>query len=325
MPPVDGHSDLVRIVFAGTPEAAVPSLRALHASNHEIVAVLTRPPAPKGRGRQVEPSPVAAVAEELQLRILAPARLSNPEFVSELGSLRPQCCPVVAYGSLVTPELLRVPEFGWVNLHFSLLPAWRGAAPVQHAILHGDDITGATTFQLDEGLDTGPILGQLTERISQEDTAGDLLGRLSASGAKLLVQTMDAVADGSVRAEPQPIEGISFAPKLSVDDARVNWDVAALNVNRLIRACHPSPGAWTTHNELRLKLLGSTVVTGSDVTDSDVTDLAPGQVRVQKNDVTVGCGISAVRLETVQPQGKRPMAAADWVRGLRNADGLTLR
>ena len=201
---MDGHSDLVRIVFAGTPEAALPSLRALHASPHEIVAVLTRPPAPKGRGQNVEPSPVALLAEELQLRTLAPNRVGDPDFVSELASLRPQCCPVVAYGSLVTPELLRVPEFGWVNLHFSLLPAWRGAAPVQHSILHGDDITGATTFQLDEGLDTGPMLGQLTEPIGPDDTAGDLLSRLAASGANLLVQTMDAIFDGSVRAEPQP-------------------------------------------------------------------------------------------------------------------------
>lgn len=307
----------MRVVFAGTPEAAVPSLRALYASDHEVVAVVTRPPAPKGRGRQVEPSPVAVVAEELQLRTLTPERLSDPEFLTQLTTLSPQCCPVVAYGALVTPALLRVPALGWVNLHFSLLPAWRGAAPVQHAILHGDDITGATTFHLDEGLDTGPVFGQLTEPIGPADTSADLLARLSVSGATLLRQTLDAIADGSAQSKPQPTEGVSFAPKLTVDDGRVNWGIAALNVNRLIRACNPSPGAWTTHDETRVKLLGSTVVPDEH--------LAPGQVSVHRDEVIVGCGMSAVRLERVQPQGKRPMPARDWVRGLRQTDGLTLR
>ena len=235
----------MRLVFAGTPEVAVPALDALLASAHEVVAVLTRPDAPAGRGRRIERSAVAARADGAGIEVLTPRRLSDPDFLERLRDIAPDAAPVVAYGALVPPAALVIPRHGWVNLHFSLLPAWRGAAPVQHAILHGDEVTGATTFLLEEGLDTGPVLGTLTEEIRPDDTSGALLGRLATSGAGLLVATLDGLEAGTVAARPQPTEGVSLAPKLSVDDARVDWSAPALAVDRRVRACTPAPGAWT--------------------------------------------------------------------------------
>jgi methionyl-tRNA formyltransferase len=203
----------VRLAFAGTPSPAVPALRALLDSpNHEVVAVITRPPAPAGRGRRAQSSPVAEVADAAGIPVLSPDRPRAPEFLSQLAELEPDCCPVVAYGALLPRAALDVPRLGWVNLHFSLLPAWRGAAPVQHAILHGDDITGASTFLIEEGLDTGPVYGVCTEAIRPDDTSGSLLERLAESGAQLLLATMDALASGALVAVPQSSDGVSIAP-----------------------------------------------------------------------------------------------------------------
>ena len=204
----------MRLVFAGTPEIALPALDAIAASRHELLAVLTRPDAPAGRGRRNARSAVARWADERGVPVLQPARGSQPDFLAELTALAPDCCPVVAYGALVPKTALDVPRLGWVNLHFSLLPAWRGAAPVQRAVMAGDEVTGATTFLLEEGLDTGPVLGVLTETIRPADTAGDLLERLSAAGAGLLVASLDGLEDGSVVPVPQPSDGVSIAPKV---------------------------------------------------------------------------------------------------------------
>ena len=205
----------MRLVFAGTPVTALPTLRALAASRHTVAAVVTRPDAPVGRGKKVQPSPVAELAGELGLEALKPARPNEAWFLDRLRAIAPDCCPVTAYGALLPQSALDIPPHGWVNLHFSVLPAWRGAAPVQHAILRGDDITGATTFQIVKELDAGPVFGTLTERVRPSDTSGDLLGRLALSGAELLVRTLDAIEDGTVRAVPQPGDGVSFAPKLT--------------------------------------------------------------------------------------------------------------
>lgn len=307
----------MRVLFAGTPEVAVPSLEALLASHHEVVAVLTRPDAPAGRGRKLTPSPVAAVAERAGVEVLKPARLRDEEFRSRLQQIAPDCAPVVAYGALIPPDLLDVPEHGWVNLHFSLLPDWRGAAPVQRAILAGDDITGACTFRIEEGLDTGPVFGSVTEPIGPTDTSGDLLARLAKSGATLLVKTLDAIEDGSARPQPQPADGVSIAPKVEVDDARVDWTSPALHIDRLIRACTPAPGAWTTFRGERLKL-------GPVVLDPQRADLAAGEIVVDKSGARVGTGSHAVVLGDVQPQGKRLMPALDWARGVRPAAGERL-
>jgi methionyl-tRNA formyltransferase len=302
----------MRLVFAGTPQTAVPSLDALLASRHEVVAVVTRPDAPAGRGRKVVPGPVALRAAAEGLEVLAPARARDPQFLDRLRQIAPDCCPMVAYGALIPQAALDVPRHGWVNLHFSVLPAWRGAAPVQHAILHGDDVTGASTFRVVAELDAGPVYGVLTEPVRPADTTGDLLGRLARSGAELLVATLDGIEDGTLQPVPQPGEGVSFAPKVNPADARVDWKLPAHLVDRLIRACTPDPGAWTEIEGARLKL-GPVSAAGPQ----DTRDLAPGELQAEHQAVFVGTGSVPVRLGEVQAEGKRRMAAADWLRGLR--------
>ncbi|MFE9021788.1 methionyl-tRNA formyltransferase [Streptomyces sp. NPDC007808] len=305
----------MKLVFAGTPEVAVPALDALIASGrHEVAAVVTRPDAPAGRGRRLVASPVAERAEEAGIEVLKPAKPRDPEFLERLREIAPDCCPVVAYGALLPRVALDIPAHGWVNLHFSLLPAWRGAAPVQHSIMAGDEITGASTFLIEEGLDSGPVYGTVTEQIRATDTSGDLLTRLAFAGAGLLAATMDGIEDGTLKAVPQPAEGITLAPKVNVEDAHVDWSAPALRVDRLVRGCTPAPGAWTTFRGERLKLIQVQQVPGRD-------DLAPGQLSVGKNNVYVGTGSYAVELLWVQAQGKKPMRAADWARGVRIADG----
>ncbi|MGC4794575.1 methionyl-tRNA formyltransferase [Micromonospora saelicesensis] len=304
----------MRVIFAGTPAVAVPALAAVAASRHELVAVVTRPDAPAGRGRGLSRSPVGAWADEHGVEVLTPARPRDPEFLDRLRELEPACVPVVAYGALVPPAALEIPRHGWINLHFSLLPAWRGAAPVQHAVLHGDELTGASVFQLEEGLDTGPVYGTLTDEIRATDTSGDLLGRLADSGAALLVAVLDAIADGTARAEPQPADGVSLAPKLTVDDARVRWGDPAFAVDRRIRACTPAPGGWTTFRDERVKL-------GPVVPVPDGPELKPGELLVEKSRVLAGTATVPVRLGEVRAAGKRAMDATDWARGVRVGTG----
>ncbi|MCX4999438.1 methionyl-tRNA formyltransferase [Streptomyces longwoodensis] len=301
----------MKLVFAGTPEVAVPALDALISSGrHEVAAVVTRPDAPAGRGRRLVASPVAQRAEEAGIEVLRPGRPRDPEFLERLRQIAPDCCPVVAYGALLPKVALDIPVHGWVNLHFSLLPAWRGAAPVQHALMAGDEITGASTFLIEEGLDSGPVYGTLTEEVRPTDTSGDLLTRLAFAGAGLLAATMDGIEDGTLRAVPQPGDGVTLAPKITVEDARVDWAAPALRVDRVVRGCTPAPGAWTTFRGERLKLIQARPV-------PERTDLASGQLAVGKNDVYVGTGSYAVELLWVQAQGKKPMRAADWARGVR--------
>jgi methionyl-tRNA formyltransferase len=304
----------MRLVFAGTPEAAVPALDALLKSRHEVAAVITRPDAPAGRGLHHAASPVAERAAEAGIEVLKPARPREPEFIDRLRQIAPDCAPVTAYGALIPQSVLDIPAQGWVNLHFSLLPAWRGAAPVQHAILHGDDITGATTFRLVKELDAGPVFGVATETIRPRDTAGDLLARLAVSGAELLVATLDGIESGQLEARPQPAEGISFAPKITAEDARVRWDQPATAVDRQIRACTPGPGAWTMLGEARLKLWP--VDPAPDNADTG-GPLAPGEVRILRSAVLAGTATTPVALGDIQPPGKRRIRAADWARGLR--------
>lgn len=317
----------MRLVFAGTPVAALPTLRALVASRHTVAAVVTRPDAPVGRGKKLQRSPVAELADEFGLETLKPDRPNDPGFLERLRAIAPDCCPVTAYGALLPQSALDIPPHGWVNLHFSVLPAWRGAAPVQHAILRGDDITGATTFRIVKQLDAGPVFGTLTEPIRPTDTSGDLLERLAVSGAELLIRTLDGIEDGTVRAVPQPADGVSFAPKLTPADARVDWKLPAYLIDRRIRGCTPDPGAWTEFGGTRVKLwpvslaAGAGLVAGSGSPASSGEPvagpgLAPGELRVDRNSVYVGTGTVPVRLGDVQVQGKRRMPASDWTRGL---------
>jgi methionyl-tRNA formyltransferase len=304
----------MRIVFAGTPAVTIPSLEAIAASRHDLVAVVTRPDAPAGRGRQLTRSPAGAWADERGLEVLTPQRPREPEFQERLRALAPDVVPVVAYGALVPPPALEIPKHGWVNLHFSLLPAWRGAAPVQHAVLHGDEVTGASVFELEAGLDTGPVYGTLTENIRPVDTSGDLLERLATEGAGLLVAVLDAIEDGTAVARPQPADGISLAPKLTVEDARVRWSDPAFAVDRRIRACTPAPGAWTTLRDDRLKLGPVRLV-------ANAADLKPGELHVERTQVLVGTATMPVILGEVRAAGKKPMSASDWARGLRIQPG----
>jgi len=304
----------VRLVFAGSPDTAVPSLDALASSSHEVVAVVTRPDAPAGRGRPLLPSPVRVRAEALGMPVLTPVSAKDPRFHEALSELAPEACPVVAYGAIIPRAALDIPRYGWVNLHFSLLPAWRGAAPVQHAVMAGDDVTGASTFFIEEGLDTGPILGTMTERIRPTDTAGDLLARLAVGGAGLLVATMDGLEAGSIVPEPQPAEGISLAPKVRVEDARIDWSRPSFVVDRQVRGCTPNPGSWTTFRGERVKIgpVTALVDEGADL---------PGTVVAGKREVHVATGSGPVRLGVVQGRGRKPMPAADWARGIRIEQG----
>ena len=302
----------MRVVFAGTPEPALPSLEAIAASPHELVGVVTRPDAPAGRGRRLTPSPVAERAAELGVPVLKPDHPRDPEFQEALRALEPDCCPVVAYGAMLPQSALDIPALGWVNLHFSVLPAWRGAAPVQHALWAGDEVSGATTFRIVRELDAGPTYGLMTERVRPGDTAGSLLERLAVGGAGLLVATLDGLELGSLEAREQPEDGISFAPKITVEDAHVDWTEPAMAVDRRIRACTPAPGAWTTYEGERVKL--------GPVTPADGA-LPPGELLVGKNAVAVGTGTGALRLGLVKAFGKKEMPAAAWARGLRIEPG----
>ncbi|GAA1830908.1 methionyl-tRNA formyltransferase [Pseudonocardia ailaonensis] len=309
----------MRLLFAGTPDPAVPALRALLDSpRHEVVAVLTRPDAPAGRGRKLVRSPIGALADEAGIPVLTPAKPREPEFLEALRELAPDCVPVVAYGALVPRVALDIPAHGWVNLHFSLLPAWRGAAPVQAAVRAGDEITGATTFLLEEGLDTGPTYGVVTDAISERETSGDLLGRLSRSGAALLAATMDGIEDGTLRAVPQPADGVSHAPKVTVADARVDWSGPALAIDRLVRSVTPEPGAWCGFRDARLGLGPVAPVRTGEV------ELKPGELLAEKKRVLVGTATVPVQLGEVRPVGKRAMPAADWARGVRIEPGEIL-
>lgn len=307
----------MRLLFAGTPDVAVPSLNALVASSHDVVGVLTRPPAPAGRGRSERRSAVHERALELGIPVLTPATLRDEAALRSIRDLGPDCCPVVAYGALVPPAALSIPPRGWINLHFSLLPAWRGAAPVQHAIRAGDDVTGATTFLLEEGLDTGPVLGQMTAAVGPHETAGELLDRLAVDGAALLTMTLDALERGDIEPRPQSSDGVSHAPRIEVDDARIDWSLTNAVVDRVVRSVTPAPGAWTTLRDERLKI--------GPVRVADTSDLRPGEIAAGRREVLVGTGRGDVVLGDVRPQGKRAMAAEDWARGLRLEPGECFR
>ncbi|WP_458778796.1 methionyl-tRNA formyltransferase [Arthrobacter sp. D3-16] len=303
----------MRVLFAGTPAIAVPSLDALVKAGFDVVAVLTRPDAPVGRKRLLTPSPVAARAAELGIDVIHAARI-DADTTARIAAVSPDVAAIVAYGGLVPAAALGIPPHGWINLHFSLLPAWRGAAPVQRAVMAGDDVTGAVTFQLEEGLDTGPVFGTLTETVGPEDTAGELLERLSHSGAVLLAQTLSAIDAGKAAAVPQSGE-VSLAPKLTLDDGRLDWQHPALAIGRQARGVTPEPGAWTVMDGQRIKLAPVRL-------RPDVAGLAPGSVSLQGKSVLVGTGSHAVELTRIQPAGKKMMTAADWARGMASPESV---
>jgi len=299
----------MRLVFVGTPAPAVPSLRRLAASTHDIVAVVTRRDAPLGRKRVLTPSPVAAAAEELGLPVLRADRL-DADVTAELAALEPDLGVIVAYGGLVREPLLSTPSHGWINLHFSLLPRWRGAAPVQHALIAGDAATGASVFQLVPELDAGAVFGELARDVPADATAGDLLASLAEDGAQLLADVVAGIAAGTAVARPQEGEP-TYASKLGDDDGRIRWDEPSAAVLGRIRGVTPEPGAHTTVDGARMKVLAVTAA------PADAPALRPGEMTLHEKRVLVGTASAPIALETVQPAGKGAMPAADWWRGLR--------
>lgn len=297
----------LRVVFAGSPNAAVPSLRALAGSRHEIAAVVTREDSPQGRKRIMTPTPVAATAEELGLPIIRASRL-NDTATAAITELQPDLGVIVAYGGLVREPLLSAPTHGWINLHFSLLPRWRGAAPVQRAIIAGDEVTGAAVFQLVPELDAGDVFDSLTRRVGAHETAGKVLDELSLSGAELLRAVVDAIADGTAVAKPQVGEP-SFAPKLTLADAQLVWSSSARELHDRVRGVTPEPGAFTFVDGMRVKVLSAAIA-------HDAAPLSAGELRYAGGAVLVGTSTRPLELLEVQPAGKRPMPASDWWRGL---------
>jgi methionyl-tRNA formyltransferase len=311
----------MRLIFAGTPEVAAKTLLLLAGSgSHQLVGVLTRPDAPTGRGKRLVPSPVAETADSLGLPVLKSGTAKSVEVTDWVSGLAADAAVVVAYGGLIPENLLQVPVHGWLNVHYSLLPRWRGAAPVQHAIMAGDRETGVSVFKLVPELDAGPVYRQVTHQISRQ-TAGELLEELTGVGAAAAAVVLDDLAAGTARAEPQPDEGISYAAKLSVADGELNWSRAAVELERQVRACNPNPMAWTRitpdAEPQRLRVLMAEVDPGGR--------LEPGVFRITKRSVAVGTASGDLRLSTVQPQGKRPMPAADWARGLRELPANWIR
>lgn len=296
----------LRIVFAGSPAAAVPSLRAIAASGHDIASVVTRQRSPQGRKRILTPTPVADVSGELGIPVIEANRLVG-EPTEAITALTPDLGVIVAYGGLIREPLLSAPKFGWINLHFSLLPRWRGAAPVQRAIMAGDDVTGACVFQLVEELDAGPVFGTLTQGIGRNQTAGHLLESLADSGAHLLVNVINMIADGTARADEQ-VGDATLAPKLTIHDGEVKWTSRASTVDAMIRGVTPEPGAFTTVDGARVKVLEAHIARG-------FAPQAPGTVRLESGRVLVGTESEPIELTRVQPSGKKTMSAADWWRG----------
>ncbi|WP_236553617.1 methionyl-tRNA formyltransferase [Rathayibacter sp. VKM Ac-2803] len=299
----------MRLVFAGTPAAAVPTLRALDASEHEIVAVVTREDAPVGRKRVLTLSPVAAVAEELGLPLLRANRLDEA-VTDRIAALEPDLGVIVAYGGLVRARLLAVPRLGWINLHFSLLPRWRGAAPVQRALMAGESPIGASVFQLVAELDAGDVYAEISEEVDGR-SAGELLDVLADSGAALTVSVVDDLAAGRAVAVPQTGE-VTLAPKLDVTDGRLDWSRSSSQVLALVRGVTPEPGASTSLGDLRVKVLALRAV-------AEAPQLAQGEVRLDVGRALVGTADGAVELVSVQPAGKNPMPGAAWARGLRES------
>ena len=302
----------LKIVYAGTPETAVPPLEALHADpRFEIAAVLTREDAPVGRKKVLTSSAVARRAEEFGLSVVRANRITE-DVRAALRETGARIGAVVAYGALLPRPALEVFEHGWINLHFSLLPQWRGAAPVQRALMAGDSVVGATTFVLDEGMDTGPVVGTLTDEVRPEDTSGSVLDRLAHEGSPLLAESLLGVASGRVHPAPQSGES-SSAPKLTALDGRVDWSHPAVAVAHRVRGVTPEPGAWTELDGQRFKL-------DRVIPAPEATGIAPGHVELRKKRVYVGTGSYAVELTRVQPSGKKPMAALDWARGKQNTE-----
>jgi methionyl-tRNA formyltransferase len=301
-------------VFFGTPEWAVPSLAALLASEIEVASVVTNPDRAAGRGLHGRESPVKRAARKAGTDVLQPDRMRDPEFQEDFARLQPDIACVVAYGKLLPPELLTVPVLGFVNAHFSLLPAYRGAAPVQWALINGDPITGISIMVLSEGMDEGPVLASQTVAVDPTDTAATLGGRVAEIAAPLLIRTVLLYGDGLLTPTPQPEQGVSFAPKLRSEDVRIDWSHRASDIHNLIRGANPEPGAWSTFRAKRIKLLASAPLAVD-------AGRPAGHVELAHDGLMVACGTGSLMVTKAQLEGKRPLPAAELGRGLHLQEG----
>jgi methionyl-tRNA formyltransferase len=297
----------MRIVFFGTPAFAVPSLQALRRERYQLVGVVTQPDRAQGRSRStLVASPVKLEAEAAGLPLLQPTRPLGDVFLANLRRLEADLAVVVAYGHILRPEVLSVPRLGMINVHASLLPRWRGAAPIQHAIIAGDAETGVSIMQLDEGLDSGPVLHRAATPIGPEETAGDLAARLADLGATALVEALSLLAGGIARPESQDAGAATLAPKIDREDARMHWGSHAVTLARRVRAFDPAPGAWTVQDDKPLKLFGAVPMSESG---------EPGRVLAAGDRLVIGCGRGALAVREVQPAGRNRLPVSDWVRG----------
>jgi methionyl-tRNA formyltransferase len=308
---------MARIVFMGTPEFAVPTLKALDEA-HQVVGVVTQPDRKAGRGRELRPSPVKEVALERDLPLFQPRTLRLPAAVKQLEDWRPDVIVVAAFGQILRQDVLDLPPCGCLNVHASLLPRWRGAAPAVAAIMAGDEVTGVTIMKMDAGLDTGPILAQREEPIQPEDTQATLEERLSRIGAELLIETLPAYLTGELVPQPQPEEGMTYAPQLRKEDGQINWHKPAVELDRQVRAVTPWPGAFTTLRGKRFKILQAAPLPGWR------GDAPPGTIVALADGCAVATGEGALRLEEVQLAGKRPMDIEAFLCGQRECVGTCL-
>jgi len=301
----------MRLIVAGTPATALPVFDRL-SQDHQILAVLTRPPAPQGRSSCLVPSPVAWWAQARGIEVLTPGKLRDPQFVTLIRQMEPDCCPVVAYGGLITQELLDIPRYGWINLHYSLLPAYRGAAPVQRALLDGCVRTGVTVFRLVKALDAGPVFLQREVDVDPGETAGDLLERLSVLGAEAMSEVVKNLG-GADQPREQGDQGVSLAPKVTTDQARVTLGQSGEDIVRRVRAMSPDPGAWALLGSDRFKILRAAVADGPQ--DAAGADTVPGSLWATKKALYCRVGDGWIELIQVVASGKKPMPGADWARG----------
>lgn len=303
----------MRLAFLGTPDFAVPSLAALIEAGHQIACVYSQPPAPRGRGHQLTPSPVHAFAEKHGLMVRTPVSMKAPEEIAAFAALKLDAAVVVAFGQILLREVLEAPRLGCFNLHASLLPRWRGAAPIQRAVMAGDLVTGVQVMRMSEGLDEGAILLSESVRIGPLDTSGTMHERLAAVGARLLPEAMAQLEAGTAVETPQAEEGMTYARKIKPAEARIDWTRPAVEVDRQIRGLSPFPGAWTMAGEVRVKALLSRVEDGEG-DPGDVLD----------DGLLIACGEGAVRLLRAQREGKAAQDAGDFVRGFPLTPGAAL-
>ncbi|MDD5832471.1 MAG: methionyl-tRNA formyltransferase [Clostridiales bacterium] len=307
----------MNIVFMGTPDFAAANLKAISDAGHTILAAVSQPDKPVGRHSDLKPTPVKLTAQALGIPVLQPSRADDPEFLDRIRELDPELIVVTAYGKLLKPELLSIPKHGCINVHASILPRWRGAAPINWAVIEGDTEVGVTAMQMDEGLDTGDILMVRKITPAPDETGGSLFDKLSLLGGQLITDTISALEAGSLNRVPQPQEGVCYASMLNKDMGNIDWQLPAQRIERLIRGLYPWPGCYTFFNGKLLKLHKASLLTDEEYKRTIPENAVPGTCICFGTRMAVVCGSGAIELLELQPESKKRMSAADYLRGNR--------